>query len=90
MLKVPSVNLNTYQIDPEALELIPEAIARKYNAIPLAITDGALQVAIAHANDILTLESLAVWTRMRIEPVTASANEVQEAIDRHVHRRRDF
>jgi len=33
-LNIPCVNLSTYQIEPEALQLVPESMARKYNVIP--------------------------------------------------------
>lgn len=79
----PPVNLNTYLIQPEALQLIPEWVARKYNVIPLAITSDALQVAMATADNILTLEALTVWAQMRIEPVAAAANEIQQALNRN-------
>jgi len=82
-LNIPSVNLNTYQIQPEALQLIPESLARKYNVIPLTITSDALQVAIANASDILTLETLTVLAKRRIELVLADASEIQEAINRN-------
>ena len=45
-MNVPCINLSTYQIQPEALQMVPESVARKYNVIPLTITDGGLQVAI--------------------------------------------
>jgi len=78
-----SVNLNTYQIQPEALQLIPEFIARKYNVIPLTIAGDALQVAMATSDNISTLSALAVWAQTRIEPVAVDAQEIQEAIDRN-------
>jgi len=53
--------------EPEALQLIPEAVARKYAAIPLVITDNALRVAMAHPEDIFALEALATQSQMRIE-----------------------
>lgn len=82
-MNVPCVNLSTYQIQPEALQLIPEAMARKYNVIPLTISDNALQVATADIDDFLSLEALAAKSRMRIEPVVAPADEIREAIDRN-------
>ena len=82
-LNIPHVNLNTYQIQPEALQLIPESMARKYNVIPLAISKNTLQVATAELDDVLTLEALAARVRMRIEPVVAVADEIREAIDRN-------
>jgi general secretion pathway protein E len=67
--------------EPEALGLIPEAMARKYTAIPLAVNGNTLRVAMANPADILALEALASRCKMRIEPEEASAEEIQEAID---------
>jgi len=67
--------------EPEALQLIPEAMARKYTAIPLALEGNVLRVAMANPGDIFALEALASRSQKRIEPETASAEEIQEAID---------
>jgi len=66
---------------PEALQLIPEAMARKYNAIPLEVKDNVLQVAITNPADIFALEALATQSQMHIETKVATAEEIQEAID---------
>jgi general secretion pathway protein E len=66
---------------PEALQLIPEVMARKYNAIPLAISGKSLEVAMVDPTDIFALEALAAQSRMRIKPVAATAQEVRDAID---------
>jgi len=66
---------------PEALQLIPEAIARKYNAVPLTISGKTMEVAIADPTDIFALEALAAQSRMRIKPIAATAQEVRDAID---------
>jgi hypothetical protein len=68
---------------PEAISLIPEALARKYNAIPVEIRGGTLLIAIADPADIFALEALAAQSRMHIEPHRASRNEIREAIDRN-------
>jgi general secretion pathway protein E len=66
---------------PEALQLIPEALARKYNAIPLTISGKTLEVAMADPTDIFALEALSAQSRMRIKPIAATAEEVRDAID---------
>jgi general secretion pathway protein E len=68
-------------VQPEALRIIPEVMARKYNAIPMAISGDTLQVAMADPTDIFALEALSALCRMRIKPIAASAKEVREAID---------
>jgi general secretion pathway protein E len=66
---------------PEALQLIPEVMARRYNAIPLAISGNTLQVAMADPTDIFALEAFSALSRMRIKPIASSAKEVRDAID---------
>ena len=66
---------------PEVLQIIPEAMARRFSAVPIAIVDNALQVAMANPADIFALEALALQSRMRIEPIAVTEKEVQEAID---------
>jgi general secretion pathway protein E len=66
---------------PEALQLIPEAVARRYNAIPLTISGKTMEVAMADPTDIFALEALAAQSRMSIKPVAATAQEIRDAID---------
>ena len=66
---------------PEALQLIPEVMARRYSAIPLAISGNTLQVAMSDPTDVFALEAFSALSRMRIKPIAASAKEVREAID---------
>jgi len=69
------------QPQPEALKLIPEVMARRYNAIPVSISGKTLEVAMVDPTDIFALEALAAQSRMRIKPITASAKDVRDAID---------
>lgn len=66
---------------PEALQLIPEVTARRYNVVPLRVSNNTLEVAMADSTDIFALEALSAQSRMRVKPVAASAKEVREAID---------
>lgn len=77
----PGPKLQKHLVESEALQLIPEAVARKHTIIPLAVKDNVLRVAMANPTDILVIEDLATRSQMRIEPEAASAEEIQEAID---------
>lgn len=61
--------------------MIPEVMARRYNAIPLTISGRTMEVAMADPTDIFALEALAAQSRMRIKPVAATAQEIRDAID---------
>ncbi len=65
----------------EALKLIPEEMAKKYNAIPLAVKGSILQVAVTNPEDIVTIQALAMQSQMYIEPKVATAEEIRAAID---------
>ena len=69
------------QPQSEALQLIPEAMARRYNAIPVSISGRTLEVAMVDPTDIFALEAFAAQSRMRIKPIAASAKDVRDAID---------
>ena len=78
---IARLNLLVQAPTPEALNLIPEKLARKYSAVPLAVKDNTLRVAMANPDDILVIQALAAKTKMRIEAVLATTTDVQEAID---------
>ncbi|MFC2025270.1 GspE/PulE family protein [Chloroflexota bacterium] len=72
-------------VQPDALQLIPEIIAREYNIIPLEVCGNVLVVAMANPTDIIALEALEAQTQMRIETWPASIGEIQAAIDFNYH-----
>ncbi len=65
----------------DALGLIPEVIARRYNVIPLSLSNNILEVAMANPSDIFALEAIAAISRKRVKPVGADAKDVRAAID---------
>jgi len=71
-------------LKPEALALIPEVLARRYVAIPIAQKNGnTLEVAMADPTNILALEAFTAHSKKRIKPIAANAKEIREAIDFH-------
>jgi len=80
-LRVPFINLKKEGVQASAVALIPEPIARKYNSIPVDVTDGTLVVAMEDPRDVEAIEELAALTRKRIEPVLGTSQDIQEMID---------
>ena len=66
---------------PQALQLVPEDIARKYNVLPQSLDGNTLRVYMANPSDILTIENLSIYTKKRIEPIPATEADIKEAID---------
>ena len=67
--------------ETDVLQLIPEVMARRYNFIPLSVSQNTLTVAMVDPTDIFALEAIATRCKMRVKPVAAGADAVREAID---------
>ena len=80
-LGVPFFNLKRVGVQAETTTLIPETIARKYNAVPVEIVDGKLMMAMEDPTDIHAIEDIASLTRKDIIPVLSTLQDIQETID---------
>ena len=81
-LGIPMVDLKV-KIALDILTKIPAAVAHRRRALPLCEAEGALVVAIENPMDNAVLEELRAITRMKILPVTASAQDIANALARH-------
>ncbi|THF76944.1 GspE/PulE family protein [Cohnella fermenti] len=82
-LGIPHVSLFKYQIDSSIAQIIPESLARRYQAIPIEKDGGSLLVAMADPLDYFAIEELRMSTGFRIKPAISSKEELQRAIARH-------
>ncbi len=79
----PLIDLKKYQVQPEALRLIPEEMARKYEVIPLRIEGDSLVVAMSEPENLYLLDEIQTRTRMRVRPLRAALMDMREAISLH-------
>lgn len=72
-------------IDPAALALVPETLARRHTALPLSFDTATLTIAMANPQDINAIDALAAHcgTGLQLRPALAIESEIREAIDRH-------
>lgn len=83
LLGVPRVELPSYLIDPQVLEAVPEALARKHKVIPLFKLGQALTVATADPLNLTALDELHLRTGMTVEPVVATEAEILQALEEY-------
>ena len=77
------VSLDDVTIDPSATALVPEALARRYAAIPIGFEeDGSLTVAMADPANVLAIDDIRAITGMDVRPKVATRTEVEDAISR--------
>lgn len=82
-LNMPLIDLKRHTVQPQALKLIPEEIARKYTVIPLDIVDQMLITVMADPTDIYAIEDLQAQAKMSVEPMLGIMSEIEQAIDIH-------
>ena len=72
---------NLAQVSQQAKELVPEALARKYRIVPLAITDSVLDIATADPHDLDCEKTLAFALGRTVRMSLASPIRLAERID---------
>ncbi len=77
------VDLNVYQPDVSAMNLVSHAAARRFEAAPIGFDEsGALVVAMADPSNVLALDDLKLMTGHEIRPAVASGEDVANLISR--------
>lgn len=82
-LGIPHINLFRLPIDPAIVRLIPEALARKYQAIPVRKEGNKLLVAMVDPLDYYCIEDLRMVTGFSIQPAICTKEELGRAIARY-------
>jgi general secretion pathway protein E len=80
-MNVPLIDLKRHMVQPDALRLIPEDMARKHTLIPLNIIGDSLIVVMADPEDIHTIEDLKAQSGMRVEVALGIPADIEWAID---------
>ena len=77
------VELTGIEIAPEILRLIPGGLARLHRALPVALSDRTLSVALVDPLDLRAAEDLRFALGKDVHVVVAPAEEVEERINRY-------
>ncbi|MBI3616445.1 MAG: type II/IV secretion system protein [Candidatus Omnitrophica bacterium] len=83
LLGVPRVELASYLIDPQVLDVVPEALARKHQLIPLFKLGQTLTVATADPLNLIAMDELRLRTGLTVEPVVATEHEILQALEEY-------
>lgn len=87
---IPPISLESINIEPEVLELVPEKVAAYYKAVPIGRAGNFLTVAMADPLNVFALDDLALITNLKVIPVLALASDIQATLERHYHQTERF
>jgi len=74
--------LANYDIDAEAIKLLPEEIARKHDILPVDKMGDVLTLVMANPLDNEILQEIENLTKCKIEVFISTYTEIKEAIER--------
>ncbi|MEK6555183.1 MAG: type II secretion system protein GspE, partial [Bdellovibrionota bacterium] len=80
---LPTIDLNNFEIDPEAVKLVSAAVCRKHGVMPVQKAGKSLVVAFADPSNLFIKDDLSLITRCKIEVVVASESAINNAIEKY-------
>jgi len=84
-LGIPTIDLKNTPVEPQAIELIQEKVARKHLIIPVAIDHRDLHIAMADPLSFEAFEDVRFASGYTIKPFIAPRSDILWAIDQHYH-----
>jgi type IV pilus assembly protein PilB len=84
-LKIPFVDLATYEFQEGVVKCIPEEVSRKLLCIPVALKDNVLDVAMADPLDLNMIKDLRFVTGYNIQPAISTPSQIIDALQKHHH-----
>jgi len=75
------MDIKTVKPEPAALEAIPEALARRYQVLPVYVEGDKVSVLIATPQNVQKTKDLSVLTGKRVYPILTAVENIDEVID---------
>lgn len=84
-LGIQYVSLETTPIEPDAISVVPENLARKYLCVPMNINKRQLSVAMVDPLDYECIKDIGFNTNLEVKPLISTRKEILKAIEQHYH-----
>lgn len=81
--KVPSINLEEFEIDPEVIKLVSAEICEKHSVIPVNRAGPTLIIATADPSNIFVADDIKFLTGYNVEMVVAPESQIKRAIEKY-------
>ena len=79
---IPFLDLTKHKPESNALNVVPEHIVRKHNAIPVKKDGQRLWVAMANPRNIMAVDDIKIISRCQVVPMAAVPGDIADAISK--------
>ncbi len=80
---LPVIDLANFTIEPAVLSLVPAAMARRHNVIPISQSGNRIALAMVDPDDLLAIDDVSSYTDALVEPWVAARDAMSTALDRY-------
>jgi type IV pilus assembly protein PilB len=80
---VPSVNLDLFEVDPQAVALVPQETAERYQVLPLSRVGATLTLAMVDPTNVFAIDDIKFMTGLLVEPVVVSETALNNALRKY-------
>ncbi len=80
--RVPAINLDEYELDPEIVRLVPKETCEKHKVIAVQRAGQAIVLAMADPTNLPAMDDIKFLTKYNVDPCVASETSILAAIDR--------
>lgn len=84
----PYLPLESLEIDPGVIDLIPEQVARQYCLVPIDRIGKGLTIAMANPLNVQATEDIETITKCTVQTFVSTATDINKAIDRYYRNNR--
>lgn len=81
---LPMVDLTALTLPAETIALVPAALCRRYNAIPIERGRRALTVGMVDPTDLIAIDDITTATELNIRPVVVAADALEATFSRYL------
>ena len=81
--RVPTINLEEYEIDADIVKLVAKDQCEKHKVLPISRAGSSLVVAMADPTNLNAIDDLKFLTGFNVEPVIASESAILAAIEKY-------
>jgi type IV pilus assembly protein PilB len=81
--RLPAVNLDEYEIDPDVLKIVSKDVCEKHGIVPVSRSGSSLIVAMSDPTNLHAIDDIKFLSGYNVEPVVASESAIQSSIERY-------
>lgn len=81
-MNLPFADLDRTTLDPGALNVVKESVAKRHNVVPIKKDGNRLWLAMSDPNNIMAIDDVRISSRCQVLPVLAAPGAIEDALRR--------